>query len=130
MHYSILNLSILTSSRVLMVVTGCSGVIISLLLGLLSLEKKAAGHSFPSKAERSAMTPSPVSNNADCSYDLLWFCFSPADEFQMKALPVLSAWTVFNWLLQCIKCLLWLNSLWNGIKLFLSVCSLSGRQIT
>lgn len=76
------------------------------------------------------MTRSPVSNNAEFSYGLLWFRFSPADEFQMKALPVLSAWTVFNWLLQHIKYLLWLNSLWNGIKMFLSVCSLSGRQIS
>lgn len=76
------------------------------------------------------MTPSPVSDSAEFSYDLLWFRFSPADGFQMKALPVLSAWTVFNWLLQHIKYLPWLNSLWNGIKLFLSVCSLSGRQIS
>lgn len=76
------------------------------------------------------MTLSPVSNSAEFSYDLLWFRFSPADGFQMKALPVLSAWTVFNWLLQHIKYLAWLNSLWNGIKLFLSVCSLSGRQIS
>lgn len=74
--------------------------------------------------------PIPVSNSVEFSYDLLWFCFSPADEFQMKALPVLAAWTVFSWLLQRMKYLLWLNSSWNGIKLFLSVCSLSGRQIT